>query len=103
MVGQQIKDHLTQLSNQVATLEVSNDYLDIELTPEQTAEALRLGREAEYYRRRQEAYRRRLTEARTFPSFSSEQLMELLKMQYDVDQDNERVIVELCYYFSGDE
>lgn len=102
MLGQQIKDHLTRLSSQGAISEVLKTYQEIELTEEQAAEALRSAREKEYYRRRHEEYRKSLLEVRDFPKFNQEQLLEIFKIQYEVDASNEKIITDLCYYFSGD-
>src|SRR5690606_30975012 len=102
MIGKQIKEHLTRLSKEGVTSEVSNQYADIDLTEEQIQEALRAAREKEYFRRRHEAYLASLTTERQYPQFKAEELMDFFKMQYQVDDANRAVVANLCFYFSGD-
>lgn len=92
-----------QLSKEGVPSEPSiEQFNEIVLSPEQEQEALRLGREREFYRRQEEAYRKRLTEPKSYPQFSAGQLHEFYKMQYKYDDDNADVVEQLCYYFSGD-
>jgi DNA replication protein DnaC len=103
MIGQQIKDHLTQLSPEGLRLEPSIEkYEEITLNDEQAAEALRLGREKEFYRLREIEYRNRLSAKPTYPKFNHGQLRAFFEMQYEIDGNNEKIVSELCYYFSGD-
>jgi DNA replication protein DnaC len=102
MVGQQLKEHLTQLFPEEKTSEPLDNYSHIELTPEETAEALRLAREKVFFRLREEEYRKKLSAPRTYPKFNSGELMQFFKMQYVVDASNEKIVMDLCYYFSGD-
>lgn len=89
-----------QLSKEGMTLESYNDFPEIKLTDDQMIEALRNAREKEYYRRRAEEYRKTITSVRATPKFNHGQLIEFFKMQYEIDETNERVIYDLCYYFS---
>lgn len=91
-----------QLSQEGMTLGNFNEFPEIELTDEQISEALRNAREKEFYRRRAEEYRKNLLSARAFPKFNQGQLIDFFSMQYEIDKTNEKIIHDLCYYFSGD-
>lgn len=103
MLGQQIKEQLNQLAPDKRVSEVSvEQYNEIELTEEQKAEALRLGREREFFKRRHEAWKRSIQSNPIYPSFTSGQLYEFYKAQFEVDNDNITVVENLCHYFAGD-
>lgn len=77
-------------------------YNEIILTAEQEAEALRIGRETEFFKRQREEYKMKLQASLQYPKFNQEQLWGFYGMQYKIDKDNENVVQQLCYYFSGD-
>jgi len=77
-------------------------YNEIELTEEQKVEALRLGRESEFFKRQREEYKRRLQASPIYPKFTTDQLWGFYGMQFEIDSDNEKVVLNLCHYFSGD-
>jgi hypothetical protein len=102
-IGQQLKENLTQLSPEGLRLEPSiEQYNEITLSKEQEAEALRLGREKEFFRLRREEYRASLTNPPVFPRFNTEQIKGYFKLQYEIDETNEAIVVNLCKYFAGD-
>jgi DNA replication protein DnaC len=96
-------------------LESREDFLKVELTEEEAAEALRAAREAKYYQQRRIKYLESLNAPKVFKTFTSDQIFEALttngedengnpiKTALDVDNYNEHVIRLLCHYFSGDE
>lgn len=77
-------------------------YNEILLNEEQKAEALRLGRETEFFRLQREEYKRKLQSQPQYPSFPAGQLLQIYGAQFEIDKDNENVVQELCFYFSGD-
>lgn len=81
-------------------MEVSEQYNDIELTDEQKAEALRIGREKEFYRRRAEAWKKSISSGLEYPKFTSGQIMQYFQLQYEVDENNQDVVNQLCHYFA---
>lgn len=92
-----------QLSSQGVNLApLIEQFNEILLTDEQTAEALRVGREKEFYRRKEIEYRKSLSAQREPPKFTHGQLLNFFKMQYEVDDNNQRIVSDLCFYFSGD-
>lgn len=72
------------------------------LTEEETAEALRAGREKKFYILKQIEYRKRLTEQFKVKTYTTQELYDIVSLQYDIDDDNLEVVAKLCQYFSGD-
>lgn len=92
-----------QLSPEGLSSEVSvEQYNEITLSTEQSAEALRLGREQEFLRLQREEYRKRLIASPQYPKFTADQLWAFFGMQYEIDCENEKIVWDLCRYFSGD-
>lgn len=75
----------------------------ITMTEEETTEALRAGREKKFYILKQIEYRKRLTEQQRIKTYTAHELYDLVRLQYDVDEDNLEVVEKLCQYFSRDE
>lgn len=82
-----------------ATLET---FESIELTPEETAEALRRGREEKYYELKKIEYNERMKAQRVFKAYSAGELEKLYCLQYEIDKDNQEVMLQIFRYFSGD-
>lgn len=74
----------------------------IELTAEETAEALRKGREAKDAELRRQAYNEKIKARRTHTIYSAEQLLSFYELQYEVDEMNAEVVDQLCCYFAND-
>lgn len=81
---------------------LSENFDHIELTEEETADALRDGREKKHYKLKQIEYRQRLMQTREYRNYSAAQVLEFFGMQYEVDNDNFEIVSELCKYFTGD-
>lgn len=74
----------------------------IELTEQEQAEALRLGREAKYYRLREQAYWENVGKARELVKFTADQLYDKAAKLITIDSNNEWIVKALCLYFTGD-
>lgn len=78
------------------------NFSQIELTEQEQAEALRLGREAKYYRLREQAYWENVSKARELVKFTAEQLYEKAAKTITIDAHNEWIVKALCLYFTAD-
>jgi len=87
------------LSKQEKPLET---YDHIELDEDEIEEALRIGRENKHYKLKRIQYMESLNGQKTFLKYTSEQLFIFLSQSLTVDPDNEKIIQQLCKYFSGD-
>lgn len=84
-------------------MEVSPEqYNHIELSEEETAEALRLARSKKHYHIKEIEYKKSLSKTHEFPKFTAEEIYQYFKMQYVVDEVNEKVVTQIAFYFSGD-
>lgn len=81
---------------------VGEPYDHITLTDDEAAEGLRLAREVKHYKLQEIAYRQRLTAQKKYPSYSAEELIIFFKQALEIDEDNQSIIENLCFYFSGD-
>lgn len=72
------------------------------MTDEETAEALRAGREKKYYMLKQIEYRERLQRTAQYKTFTADELYDFFTMQYEIDAMNAEVVKEVCKYFSND-
>lgn len=75
---------------------------NIELTPEETVEALRKGREEKYYELQRKAYNDRIKARKLYPQFSADQLRTIYETHLEVDEINEPVVMQICRYFAND-
>lgn len=73
----------------------------ITLTEEETAEALRKGREEKDLRLRKEAYSNRLKAMKEYPSYSYYNLLDQFSADNDVDDNNRTELILICQYFAG--
>lgn len=71
------------------TSESKKDFKEVQLEPEEEQEALRVAREAKYYKQRQ------------YPNYSANEIYQMIKSELDIDADNEHIITRLAIYFSG--
>jgi len=92
-------DELTQSSEIKPTLE---PFDHITLTAEESAEALRVGREKKHYLLKQIEYRERLAKKSKHPTFTAKELFDFFAMQFDVDDINAAIVTNLCRYFAKD-
>lgn len=81
----------------------SNRFLEIELDENEIEEALREGREKKFYKLRRIAYNRKLTETPMIRTYTARELKDIYALQFDIDESNERIVDQLCKYFSGDQ
>lgn len=80
----------------------SNQYSHIELTEEEKTEALRVARENKHFLLRRLEYAEQLRARRSAPKFTAEQLYEFFSAQFDVDDENQIIVKNLCCYFTDD-
>ena len=108
--GQLLREHLQQLApkleEQITTI---NNYDDIVLTDEETAEALRVGREKKALDIAKKEYWNKITAEPIIYRYTSEGVKKALAnsinshgKKYVIDADNEYQVDQLCYYFAGD-
>ncbi len=81
---------------------ITENFEHITLTDEETADALRAGREKKHYMLKQIEYRERLARKATHPTFTADELFSYFSMQYTVDDVNVKIITNICRYFSED-
>lgn len=101
-------DQVAPIPNQ-ERITTPRDYSDIELTEEETAEALRKGREAKALQIRKEEYWQKITQELSYKKFNARELYHKLKHSrnakgeyFTVDKENEEAVKLLCFYFSND-
>lgn len=82
--------------------DTSNQFLDIELDEQEIEECLREGREKKFYKLRRLEYNRKLTETPMIRTYTARELKDIYALQFDIDGSNERIVDQLCKYFSGD-
>ena len=75
----------------------------IVLSVEEQQEALRLYREKKYFHEREIEYKKSLARTLEPTKFTAEQIYQYFKFQYEVDDSNNEIVTNLCYYFSGNE
>lgn len=100
--GEQIKqrlDELTLSSNQEKNSEAFEEVL---LSEEETAEALRAGREKKYFQLKREEYNAKIRAARVPTKFTSHQIFQAYTDHWDVDIENLEIVKNLCHYFTED-
>lgn len=81
---------------------LDEQYDQIELTEEESKEALRLAREKKYFYEKEIAYKKSLSKAYEPMKFTAEELLTFINVQYTIDDDNRSIVEQLCFYFSGD-
>lgn len=81
-------------------------YDEIELTGEETAEALRKGREEKHYKMERERYNASLRTERKFKRYTAEEYYSAFGKIFPINEEKEKdyalIVKLLCYYFSGD-
>src|SRR5687767_526295 len=100
--GTEIKnqlDQLTQSSNQISHLE---NYSEISLDESEIEEALRKGREEKHYRLKRESYNEQIRSERVPLKFTAEKIFESFRTFWTIDNHNEEIITNLCFYFTED-
>lgn len=106
--GTTLKQAFDQLLPQTAikNLENGNDdreFNHIIISEEEAAEALRAAREQKHYLLKRLEYGQSLNKPRDIPSATAEQVFDVFKSQYEVDETNSGVVWNLCFYFTSDE
>lgn len=91
-----VKEKLSEHGNE------DRNYDHIILTEEETIEALRAARESKHFLQRRLEYGQSLNKPREIPTATAESVYEIFKSQYEVDDDNDYVVSNLCYYFTND-
>lgn len=93
---------------QKTTTEQNSDYSDIELTEEETKEALRVAREQKHVQQLKAEYWQKITSAK-LETNTARQLLDALKLTrsqtgapFELTEWNKEVIFSLCLYFAGD-
>lgn len=82
---------------------MKKDFLEVELTEEETAEALRFAREQKHYLLKRIGYLEALNAPRKIKRYSAEEIQEYLKQALTIDEANKEVVWLLCLYFSDDQ
>jgi hypothetical protein len=81
-------------------------YEEIQLTDEETDEALRKGREEKFYKIRRQEYSDGLKTLRTLGSFSAEQYYTAFTQIFPIDEKKDKaysiIVKRLCCYFTND-
>ncbi len=78
-------------------------YTEIDLTMEETEEALRIAREQKYFALKRIEYLEKISKPLEFITLTAEQLFEKYKEQFKFsDEEHERKIKQLCCYFAKD-
>lgn len=80
-----------------------DNYDDIQLSEEESQEALRKGREEKHYRLKRESYNEKIRKEQEYLNFSSEEVFEIFCKSFVVDNDNFVIVTNLCHYFTNDE
>lgn len=79
------------------------DFNEIILSEEETAEALRKGREEKHYLLKRIAYAASLDNPREIRKYTYDELIAIVSKELKVDADNEEIFRLLCMYFTRDE
>jgi DNA replication protein DnaC len=77
-------------------------FKEVELTAEETAEALRKGREEKYYELQRIAYNEKIKARKLYPQFSADQLRSIYETYFELDEINSPVVNQICRYFAND-
>lgn len=75
----------------------------IQLTEEETKEALRVAREAKHYLIEREKYNEKLRAERAAVKYTWEEIMGFYRERFTIDPDNEEIVINLCKYFACDD
>lgn len=109
MIGEQVKQQLTALQGQSSLATIPNQFEDIQLDELEQQEALRKGREAKYYKIKQDEYWARVNSVIDWSKPNARELYETLKdtksqagERFQVTDWNLPILRALCLYFSGD-
>lgn len=104
--GQQIKQALSALApssnDQQNGEQLVDRYEHINLTEAEADEALRLMREQKHFALKRQEYQERINKQNIYKAYTAPQLNEFFKMHFDVDEENEAVISQICKYFAAD-
>lgn len=92
-----------QLSSKENPLEpLTEQYTEVELSEQETIEALRIAREKKFYHLREIEYKKSLAKSLEPAKFSATELYQYFSLQYTIDEANKEIVAQLCLYFSGD-
>lgn len=98
-----------QLDPKLSQENTKHTYDEIELTEDETIEALRVARENKFYRLRQEEYSKKIAAGIDWSIPTARELYERLRRTvgnngkpYQITPDNKKVIEILCLYFAND-
>lgn len=91
-----------ELMPQSKTEPILVNYDHIELTEDEIKAAIAKGKEEKHFRLKREEYNEKLRADRTPLKYTFEQTFETFKTLYDIDNDNEEIVKNLCYYFTED-
>jgi hypothetical protein len=84
-------------------LEVSNEIDKVELDELEIEAALKLAKETKFYMLQRQAYNEKLRKMHVAKKYTSAEILSKYQQYFDVDEDNEKVVVSLCKYFAGEE
>lgn len=102
MIGDIVRNQLDELTPLLKRQQVLESFDDIILTEEETKEALRAGREKKYYELKKGEYSAKLKQKFEPREYTSGEIYDLFAMKMIVDEDNRKIVVNLCYYFAND-
>jgi DNA replication protein DnaC len=100
--GEQIKQRLDELTLSSSQEKNSEAFEEVTLSEEETAEALRAGREKKYFQLKREEYNAKIRAARVPTKFTSHQIFQAYTDHWDVDIENLEIVKNLCHYFTED-
>ena len=100
--GTQLKEVLDALTQQSKEVASSENYDSVKLTEEEIEHALLKAREAKHFRLIREEYNEKLRAHYEPKKHSFEQLWQAFSASFTIDEWNERIVKNLCYYFSED-
>lgn len=93
---------MPSLSPENPSAHFDNSFSEIELSPEEQTEAMRLARETKFYQRQREEYRQKMFAKLDPKLYNYGELLAIFKERFTVDRNNQDVVNDLCFYFSGD-
>jgi DNA replication protein DnaC len=73
------------------------------LSDDEIVEAIREAQEKKYYEMKRQEYRDKITAVKTFPAPSADAWLSEYRKLWKTDDDNNDIVQQLCYYFSGDD
>jgi hypothetical protein len=106
----ELKEYLDRVApNPEKIIAGTEDFNDIDLSPEEEQEALRVAREKKYYNQKKKAYWESVTTDPVITYYNANQLGHHLKAAktpsgkpFMIDNDNREIVKLICQYFSND-